>query len=111
MTEVNKCIHNKSFQGTSQSGVGGQIITLTYLNYPNWPQKGESLVETSDHQKDLYSLQDGQRQAFVHLLEFWWVSWVHRLRAEVKDTLEELGGLGMDSQLGFPFEVNDCGII
>lgn len=84
---------------------------LTYLKYPNWLQKGEPLVQTSDLQKDLHSLQNDQRKASVDLLEIFWVSWVHRLHTEVKDTMEELDGLSMNSQLWFTFEVNGCGII
>lgn len=84
---------------------------LTYLKYPNWLQKGKPLVQTSDHQKDLHSLQNDQREASVDLLEFCWVSWVHRLHTKVKDTMEELDGLSMNSQLGFAFEVAGCGII
>lgn len=100
---ANKCIHNEPFQGTNQSGVGGKIIKLTYPNYPNWGQKGDSLVQTSDHQKDLHSLQDEQRQAFVHLLGFCWVSQVPTLCAEVNDARGELDGLSMNSQtVGFP---------
>lgn len=68
-------------------------------------------MQPSDHQKDLRSLQDGQRQAFVHLLELGRVSRVHRLRAEVNDTVGELDGLGMKSQSCLPFEVNGYHII
>lgn len=72
---------------------------LTYLKYPNWLQKGEPLVQASDLQKDLHSLKNDQRKASVDLLEIFWVSWVHRLHTEVKDTMEELDGLSMNSLL------------
>ena len=72
---------------------------------------GESLVQPSDRQKDLCSLQNGQRQGLVHLLELGWFSRVHRLRAEVSDIVGELDGLGMKSQSCLPFEVNGYRII
>lgn len=43
---------------------------LTYLKYPNWLQKGEPLVQTSDLQKDLHSLQNDQRKASVDYWRF-----------------------------------------
>lgn len=102
-------MHIQQIIPRNKSGRSNYYVDISKLS--KLATGGESLVQPSDRQKDLRSLQDGQRQAFVLLLELGWVSRVHRLRAEVSDTVGELDGLGMKSQSCLPFEVNSYHII
>lgn len=79
-----------------------------YVDLSRVATERESLVQLLDHQKDLQSLQDGQRQAFIHGLEgskgtqaASWGEW-HP---------EGWGRMDTDTQLCFPSEVNGYDII